>query len=129
MIENPYEPTALFSLPAKSLVVSRFRKNLVYASKFVFWLGMIKFFLGSMISFMPGAETSWFIITAGLASGGFLVSSKYYRIAALVIFAICVFAAYSGYHRGIEYQERVRQRFVDKQYKNVLYYVLRKLKH
>ncbi len=115
MIENPYEPTVLSSLPAKSLVVSRFRKNLVYASKFLFWLGMIKFFLGSMISFMPGAESSWFIITAGLVSGGFFVSSKYYRITALVIVAICVFGAYSGYHRGIEYQERVRLRVIDKQ--------------
>lgn len=105
-------------MPARSLVVSGFRKNLIYASKFAFWIGMMKFFLGSMISFMPGAETSWFIITAGLVSGGFFVSGKYYRITALVVVAICVFWANSGYHRGIEYQERVRLRVIDKQNKD-----------
>ncbi len=106
LIENPYEPTVLSSLPAKSLVVSGFRKYLVSASKFVFWIGVMKFLLGSMISFMPGAETIWFIITAGLVSAGFFASGKYYRITALVIVAICVLWAYSGYYRGIEYQQR-----------------------
>ncbi len=83
-----------------------FHKYMAIAFQFVFWLGMMLILLGSMISFFPGAETGWFIITAVLVSMGFFVSSKYYRIAALVIVAICVFWAYAGYNRGVEYRER-----------------------
>lgn len=76
--------------------------------QFAFWLGMMLFLLGSMISFIPGAETDWYIITAGLVGMGFFVSSKYYRIAAIFTVAICVFCAYAGYNRGVEYQHKTK---------------------
>jgi hypothetical protein len=83
-----------------------FRKNMVIAFQFAFWLGMMLFLLGSLISFIPGAETDWFIITAGLVGMGFFVSSKYYRIAAIVTVAICVFWAYAGYSLGVEHKTK-----------------------
>ena len=75
-----------------------------------FWLGIGLGVLGSLISFYPGGEAGWFGITAFFIACGLLVPGYKYKLAALLMFAICIIAAYNGYIRGIEYQEWLRTR-------------------
>ena len=70
-----------------------------------FWLNAVLFVLGTMISFYPGADAKWFATTAALVGCGFFVPNKSYRFAVAVIVAICLLSTYTGYQRGMHYQE------------------------
>jgi type II secretory pathway component PulF len=87
-----------------------YRTCIVLVSQIAFWLGMILFFLGSIISFYPGSEAGWYATAAILVGFGFFVPSKGYRIAAFMIVAICLFWTFTGYNRGMEYQEWMKSR-------------------
>ncbi|TWT49556.1 hypothetical protein Pla22_47530 [Rubripirellula amarantea] len=75
-----------------------------------FWLGVFLILNGSIITFVPGAECGWFV-TAGLVTAtGALVPKWRYRVAAIVLCALCFYWAYAGYVRGINYQEWLKSR-------------------
>lgn len=75
-----------------------------------FWMGVVFWVLGSVISFYPGAEVEHFGLTGLLVSAGFLVPNRKYQIAAFIFLVLCMLAVYSGYHRGVEYQEWLQTR-------------------
>ncbi len=79
-------------------------------SQLAFWFGSILFIVRSLISFYPGSEVSWFATTVTLVGLGLFVPSKKYPIASIVIVSICLFWAYFGYQRGMEYQEWLKTR-------------------
>jgi len=66
--------------------------------------------LGSLITFIPGAERNWFLVVAGLSIPGFFISKRSFRIAAMLLFLLALGCAYSGHRRGIEYHERTSSR-------------------
>ena len=79
-------------------------KNKKETSKVVFWVGAIWFGTGQVISFYPGAEMTYFAISALLCSFGLLITGKMYRIVAVLLVAASVVVAVSGYERGKEYK-------------------------
>jgi hypothetical protein len=109
LVENPYEVVAQSSKPGTHYRKHWYRTYLVPLSQIACWFGMMLFVSGSFISFYPGAEASWFAITAAFVGFGLCVPSKNYRIVSIVIVAICLFWIYAGYQRGIKHQERRRE--------------------
>jgi type II secretory pathway component PulF len=107
---NPYEPAAQLSPAAAHRRRYLHGTYWVSVSKIAFWFGTLLFVLGSLTSFYPGAEAAWFGTTAVLVGFGFFVPSRNYRIATLVIVALCLFWTYTGYVRGLEFQ-----RWLDRQ--------------
>ena len=75
-----------------------------------FWFGVLWLLLGSIISFVPGAEQSWFTFTGGLLLGGLFIPRWPYRIASIVLIAVCVSAAIAGHRSGIEYRHHLQER-------------------
>jgi type II secretory pathway component PulF len=107
---NPYEPPAQPSRIAIHARSNWYRTYVVPLSQVAFWFGAVLFLLGTLISFYPGAEAKWFAVTTSLVACGFFVPNKSYRIAAAVIVAICLFWTYTGYQRGMQYQEWLKTR-------------------
>ena len=104
MSANPY------TSPAGSSEHTRNRTVATLAVRVTFWLGVVLGFLGAFISFVPGADAYWFAITVLLVSAGLLIPNRNYQIASLVLLSLCIWAAYRGYQRGIEYQQWLERR-------------------
>jgi hypothetical protein len=57
--------------------------------------------LGSMMTFVPGAEVGWFGVAAAAALAGLLSPTRRLRVVAAL--------AWDGHVRGRQYRERLRQ--------------------
>jgi hypothetical protein len=75
-----------------------------------FWLGLLLAVIGSVMSFVPGADCEWFIVAGILLALGLLIPTRRYRSAAFILCSLCFFFAYSGYLRGVEYRQWLKQR-------------------
>ncbi len=110
-----------FKVPTEILAAKLERRNQWYYSSIVpifekaFRLGIILVALGSLISFIPGVEASWFGFTAIFIALGLFLPGYRYKITAFLLLFFCLFQTYNGYLRGIEYQELLKTRlnFVD----------------
>ena len=91
-----------------------FRRKLIVelrsAPRAFFWLGVLWFVLGSLITFYPGVEQGWFAIAAVLTAFGFLVPQRRYRIAALVLVVLSLLWVFTGHQRSVEYQQFLERR-------------------
>lgn len=110
MAANPYESPAHDVLSNRLGEQRHLPGKLVAASVLSFWLGATMAVLGSFITFYPGAECQHFLLAGTLSSFGAWVPKWSYRFAAIVVCSLCLLSAYSGYHRGIEYQETLQMR-------------------
>ena len=107
--DNPYESpshTGAGVLPT----ANRSATLIISLAKLSFWFGLVLAILGSAITFYPGSECYWFVATGFLLAPGIFVPKQAYRIVAIVACAICLLYAYSGYHRGINYQNSLQSR-------------------
>ncbi len=73
----------------------------------LFRVGVVHFFLGLLISFVPGSEKPWFIVTSVLVSFGLVGPWRPYRIAAIVFLVLSIIGVMNGHKRGIEYRNRM----------------------
>jgi len=78
-------------------------------AKVFFFAGMVFGILGCVIDFVPGAECSWFLVTAFLVAVGLLIPQWNYRVLSLIFLALVLFAADEGNKHGIEYQRRLSE--------------------
>jgi hypothetical protein len=78
-------------------------------AKIFFFLGIIWGVLGCLIDFVPGAECEWFLETAFFIAIGLLIPQRMYRVFALILLALALFAADKGHKRGMEYQHRLSE--------------------
>jgi preprotein translocase subunit SecF len=69
---------------------------LITLAGFAFSLGIMGFVLGQLITFVPGAESSWFIASGILVLAGLVLPRWYERVTAVVLFGICILAANPG---------------------------------
>lgn len=69
-----------------------------------FWAGCVLFALGQVISFYPGAERGWFILSGLLGMSGLLIRGKAYRIAAIILVGLSAVLAVAGHQRGVDYR-------------------------
>ena len=93
-----------------STIPQKLIEAFIDVSRALFWLGVLWFGLGNVITFIPGAENHWFSITAGLIAFGFFIPRRRYRIPTAILLLLSVFAAFDGHHRGVEYRQRLEQR-------------------
>jgi hypothetical protein len=70
-----------------------------------FWLAVVMAVLGSIITFVPGAEGFWFVIVAALSFFGLLIPKIFYRGAATLLLILSIIAADHGYQRAIKYRQ------------------------
>ncbi len=70
-------------------------------------LGTLMFVLGQFITFIPGAETSWFLTTAALLAFGALSRMRIWRLTVVVLAILALGSAFMGHRSGIEYKERL----------------------
>jgi len=75
-----------------------------------FWFGAFLALAGSVITFYPGAECGWFVVSGALIAPGLLIPKPGYRIAALFLCVLCFLYAYFGYAHGVEYEMWLRTR-------------------
>ena len=71
----------------------------------VFSLGALMFVLGQIISFVPGAETTWFLATVAMLTSGLFIKSNLWRIVTSLFIIVALTAAITGHKRGTEYRE------------------------
>ena len=65
-------------------------------------LGTLMYVLGQIMSFVPGAETTWFLTTAALLAFGVFSRVRIWRITVVVLAILALGAAFMGHQRGIE---------------------------
>jgi hypothetical protein len=53
---------------------------------------------------VPGEECEWFLETAFFIAIGLLIPQRMYRVFALILLALALFAADQGHKHGVEYQ-------------------------
>ena len=105
MHENPYSSpieAPCDRVPANTRGITR---AIVTFGTVCFWLGVMHALLGSIVTFVPGAECGWYIFSGVLISFGLIVPKRRYRIAAVILASLCFAGAYSGYVRGVEYRK------------------------
>jgi hypothetical protein len=78
-------------------------------AKGCFWISVVLGALGQVITFYPGAEFEWFALAAAFSIPGFLIPKWSFRSASLVMLTLWSLMASSGYTRGKEYQECLKQ--------------------
>jgi hypothetical protein len=71
----------------------------------VFWLGVLSFVMGQIISFYPGAETQWFLATSVMLTAGLFIHGKAYRIASGVLLVLSLALATAGHKRGVDHKK------------------------
>lgn len=114
--EDPYASPIAVPPASPSCVGLRGRlKKARPALLLVFWFGVVHFVLGGVITFYPGAETQWFLITSAVLAAGLLVDGKAIRVAALLLIAISLASAVAGHHRKSEYDNRRSQPSMDEE--------------
>jgi cell division protein FtsW (lipid II flippase) len=69
-------------------------------------LAIVLAILGLFITFVPGAETGWFLVVAALSISGLFIPRIPSRIAAALLLVFALGFAYEGYQRGVEYREK-----------------------
>lgn len=77
------------------------RRYLLHLS---FWTAVVMTFIGSAITFYPGAQCGWFLLVAALATAGVFIPGKPYRIPATVMLVLALSAAYEGYQHVDDHQ-------------------------
>jgi len=77
-------------------------------SCFAFGFGVLFLLLGSVITFVPGTAQGWFTVTAVLLLGGFFIPRWPFRVASVVLVAVCVWTVIDGYRSGIKYRQRLQ---------------------
>ena len=107
---NPYESPRVNSQPKVIHKTHWYFSYVAPLSKIAFWFGVALAVLGSLITFLPGGETGWFALSAIFVACGLFAPNNTYRIIAILLLIYCVYIAFSGYHRGIEYQEWLKTR-------------------
>jgi hypothetical protein len=65
--------------------------------------------LGSVMTFVPGAEVGWFGVAATAALAGLLSPTRRLRVVAVVLAVALAGLAWDGYVRGRQYREWLRQ--------------------
>jgi hypothetical protein len=83
---------------------------LVALCTWLFCLGVGWFLLGVFITIAPGGEQYWFTIAGILLLPGLFLPRWSYRIAAVVLLGLCIFAAIGGHERAELYRNRPEQR-------------------
>ena len=78
--------------------------SLLLVSRALFWFGVLWCLLGSIMTFVPGGEQSWFTIATALVAFGVLIPHRVYRIAAIALVLLTIYVAFEGRLRGIEYR-------------------------
>lgn len=63
--------------------------------------------LGQLITFVPGAEASWYGFAAVAAAVGLLCPIWQVRLLAVVLLATFAWFAILGYQRGLQYEEQL----------------------
>ena len=71
-----------------------------------FWSAVVLAILGTIISFVPGAECGWFLFVAVHSVAGLFIPKSCYRIAAAALLIFALKVAYDGYQGGVRYRER-----------------------
>jgi membrane protein implicated in regulation of membrane protease activity len=66
--------------------------------------------LGQVITFVPGAEATWFGVAALSASAGVITTNRRLQAMAVVLVVALALLAGCGYLRGLHYQEQLRKR-------------------
>jgi hypothetical protein len=74
--------------------------------RLTFWSVALLATLGTIITFVPGAECGWFLLVAALSVAGFFIPTIRHRIAAAALLIFALKAAYDGYQGGIRHRER-----------------------
>jgi hypothetical protein len=64
--------------------------------------------LGSVISFVPGAEVGWFGVATAAALAGLLSPARRLRVVAVVLAVALAGLAWAGHVRGRQYREWLR---------------------
>jgi hypothetical protein len=80
------------------------------AFRTAFWIGVFVALCGQIVTFVPGEEFGWFLLSAVLIATGMFVLNRSYRVAAIMGCALCLLAAYAGYLHGLEYEAWLRSR-------------------
>jgi len=70
-----------------------------------FWLAVLLAVLGCIITFVPGAECSWFITVAALSLSGLFIPKIFYRLAATILLIVSIEAVMHGHQRGMKYRQ------------------------
>ena len=73
-------------------------------------IALILVALGQVITFVPGRETGWFVLSSALAAVGLLSPDWRVRTVAALLFLGAAWMAWAGYLHGSEYQEFLRNR-------------------
>ena len=84
-----------------------------FGTRGLFWLGGCLFVIGNFITFVPGADEPFFIVTAILTAFGLLVPKWFYRIAAVILLVASSLMAYEVHRRGVEYREDYERHHMD----------------
>jgi hypothetical protein len=115
VVDNPYKaPSDEILDGVQQVFPSRLR--MASLAKLSFWFGLTLAIIGSAITFYPGSECFWFVTTAFLMAPGILIPKPVYRTVAAIGVTLCLLYAYSGYQRGIKYQQRLQNRPTQTQY-------------
>ena len=75
----------------------------------LFLIGVLLFILGTIITFLPGAEQDWYIGTAVPIAFGLLVREKAFRIASILLLITCIIVAIEGHKHGVEYRKKLQE--------------------
>ena len=82
--------------------VSRFCRAL-----FIF--GVVLFVLGSLITFVPGGEQNWFLLSAVFLAFGLAPASRAQVWTVAFLLALAFYLSFQGYKQGVAYEAWLRQ--------------------
>ena len=79
--------------------------------KGVFSIAVFLFFIGQVITFVPGQEMSYYLILSiALILPSFFFSKKKNRIFAIIFLVLSIAYTVYGYKRGIEYKAFLKEK-------------------
>ncbi len=76
----------------------------------MFAFGVSLFLIGNFVTFLPGSEQYWFTFTAPWCAAGLFVGRVWLRVVAGVLAIFCVYAAFDGHRRGVEFRESLKEK-------------------
>jgi hypothetical protein len=62
---------------------------------------------GSFVTFIPGAQAGWYVLTAAFAVVGFLSRRRWVRGTAVGVVVIAGVLGWLGYRDGVRYREHI----------------------
>jgi hypothetical protein len=78
--------------------------------RIAFWFGVVFLAHGLINSFVPGTAQRWFLLTGALLFCGLCIPNWTYRVASVVLIALCVHAALSDHQRGVDFHNQLQKR-------------------